>query len=340
MDIEQPGELLHSLRDAGHLAESESVRIEPLAGGVSNRTMLVRRESGPDWVVKQALPKLRVEVDWFCDPVRIHREAAGLRTLQELLPSGRVPEFVFEDETHHLLGMTAVPEPHENWKQILLTGIIDDRSIGQSAGILASIHTLAGRRATHFQHVFDDRSFFEALRLEPYYGFTAGQVPEARSFLEELLEETRGWRLTLVHGDYSPKNMLNHSGELVLLDHEVIHWGDPSFDGGFFLAHLLSKAHHLIDHRVRFLTAAQLWLMLYLLAVSQEPWAEGLESRIIRQTLGCLLARVRGRSQLEYLSQAERDLQAGAVVALMREPCETFASLCLRFLELITDAAN
>ncbi|HSG73310.1 MAG TPA: hypothetical protein VLA12_23035, partial [Planctomycetaceae bacterium] len=69
MDIEQPDELLQYLGKTGHLAQSESVRIEPLAGGVSNRTMLVRRERGPDWVVKQALPKLRVEVDWFCDPV-------------------------------------------------------------------------------------------------------------------------------------------------------------------------------------------------------------------------------------------------------------------------------
>lgn len=340
MDIEQPDELLQYLRKTGHLAETESVRIEPLAGGVSNRTMLVRRESGPDWVVKQALPKLRVEVDWFCDPVRIHREAAGLRTLHELLPPGRVPEFVFEDETHHLLGMTAVPEPHENWKQILLTGIIDDRSIGQSAGILASIHVCSARHTSRFRHGFDDRSFFEALRLEPYYGFAAEQVPEARSFLDQLLQETRGRHLTLVHGDYSPKNMLIHSGELVLLDHEVIHWGDPSFDGGFFLAHLLSKAHHLIDRRERFLAAAQLWVKSYLLAVRHEPWSAGIESRIVRQTLGCLLARVRGRSQLEYLSPAERDRQAAAVLSLLREPCDTFSALCHRYRDLISHAAD
>ena len=37
---------------------------------------------------------------------------------------------------------------------------------------------------------------------------------------------TRSRRLTLVHGDFSPKNVLVYRGRLVLLDHEVIHWGD------------------------------------------------------------------------------------------------------------------
>ena len=43
----------------------------------------------------------------------------------------------------------------------------------------------------------------------------------------------------------APKNVLVHEDRLVLLDHEVIHLGDPAFDLGFGLTHLLSKAHHL-----------------------------------------------------------------------------------------------
>ena len=340
MNIEHPDELLEYLRQIGRLPESESVRVERLDGGVSNRTMIVRRENEPDWVIKQALSKLRVEVDWFCDPARILREAAGLRTLEQLLPPGRVPELIFVDETYHLLGMTAVPEPHKNWKQILLTGEIDDRAIGQSAGILATIHTFSARQASRFEHEFEDRSFFEALRLEPYFGFAAEQVPEARLFLEDLMQETLSRRQTLVHGDYSPKNILIHRNELILLDHEVIHWGDPSFDCGFFLAHLLSKSQHLIDQREWFLAAAASWLQCYLLAVRNEPWADRLESRIVRQTLGCLLARVRGRSQLEYLTLEKRDHQATAVVELMRDSCDSFSTLCYRFLDRVSHASD
>ena len=59
-----------------------------------------------------------------------------------------------------------------------------------------------------------------------------------------------------MHGDYSPKNVLVHDGRLVLLDHEVIHFGDPGFDLGFSLTHLLSKAHHLPAERENFATAA------------------------------------------------------------------------------------
>ena len=105
--------------------------------------------------------------------------------------------------------------------------------------------------------MFDDRSFFESLRLEPYYLYTATQVPAGRDVpATSWSRDTRERRLTLVHGDYSPKNVLVHDDRLILLDHEVIHWGDPAFDVGFALTHLLSKAHHLPTHREAFARAA------------------------------------------------------------------------------------
>ncbi len=59
-----------------------------------------------------------------------------------------------------------------------------------------------------------------------------------------------------MHGDYSPKNILIHKDRLVLLDHEVIHFGDPAFDLGFSMTHFLSKAHHLPAQRREFASAA------------------------------------------------------------------------------------
>lgn len=121
----------------------------------------------------------------------------------------------------------------------------------------------------------------------------------------------------LVHGDYSPKNILIHRGALVLLDHEVIHFGDPAFDLGFSLTHLLSKAHHLADRRTEFADAVTLYWHVYRQIIGDVPWAGDLESRAVRHTLACLLARVSGRSTLEYLSASERARQQWIALELM-----------------------
>ncbi|MDQ5809457.1 MAG: phosphotransferase [Actinomycetota bacterium] len=288
-----------------------------LAGGVSNRTVLVERPMGEAWVLKQALEKLRVSVDWFSDPERVHREALGLRWLQELAPPGSITPLVFEDHDHHLLAMEAVPEPHENWKTMLLEGQVRDEHVEQFGRLLGEVHRNAHERREELAPIFEDRSFFESLRLEPYYGYTATQVPPAADFLHALVDDTRACRISLTHGDYSPKNILVHEGRLVLLDHEVIHFGDPAFDLGFSLTHFLSKAHHLPKRRAAFAKAANLYWWTYLRAVGEADWIGDLEPRAVRHTLGCLLGRVAGRSPLEYLDEEERLRQKEAVLALM-----------------------
>ena len=79
---------------------------------------------------------------------------------------------------------------------------------------------------------------------------------------------------TLVHGDYSPKNILLHGSRMVLLDHEVIHWGDPAFDVGFSLTHLLSKAHYLADLRPTFADAARQYWHRYREALGSVDWRD------------------------------------------------------------------
>src|SRR4029079_10358786 len=119
---------------------------------------------------------------------------------------------------------------------------------------------------------FEDRSFFESLRVEPYSQYTATQVPAAAAFLNELVATTRSRRLALVHGDYSPKNVLVHAGRLVVLDYEVIHWGDPAFDLGFGLTHLLTKARHVRSHRAEFGRAAARFYRDYAEELRGVPW--------------------------------------------------------------------
>jgi 5-methylthioribose kinase len=327
MNIEATAELLDYLRRHRRVRDTESPRLTVLAGGVSNRTVLVERDAGPDWVLKQALAKLRVAADWFSSPERIHREALGLRWLSQLAPAGSIPQFVFEDHEHHLLAMTAVPQPHQNWKSLLLRGEIDPEHVRQFGRLLAAIHHGAMARRAELEPVFRDTGFFESLRVEPYYAFSARQTPAAGAFLAALIAETRATRQSLVHGDFSPKNILVREGRLVLLDHEVMHWGDPAFDLGFSLAHFLSKAHHFPAWRAEFARAAQLYWQSY--------DDRSCEERAVRHLLGCLLARVDGRSPLEYLGPAERQRQRAVVLRLMDAPPAGIAPLIDQFVSCL-----
>lgn len=332
MDIEQPAQLVEYLRRAGRIGAGERPRCRRLVGGVSNRTVLVERECGDAWVVKQALDRLRVPMEWFSDPQRVHREALGMRWLRELAPPGSIPEFLFEDHQHHLVAMQAVPQPHAHWKSLLLAGRLESEQVEQFARMLAAIHGNGYRERGRLPADFEDRSIFGSLRLEPYYRYSATQVPAAADFLFGLIEEMDRRRFTLVHGDYSPKNVLVSRGRLILLDHEVIHLGDPAMDVGFSLTHLLAKANHLAGMREDFADAARLYWRLYRAELGDLPWAADLEPHVVRQTLACLLARVAGCSRLEYLDETARSRQLTAACALMADPPATVEGLVDAFL--------
>jgi 5-methylthioribose kinase len=308
MNIESRDELVEWLQKGGWLPAGSRASVETLRGGVSNRTVLVEFERGEAWVLKQALPKLRVPVDWFCPPERIAREALGMRWLQSVAPTGAITPLILEDPSEHLLAMAAVPRPHENWKSMLLAGRVERAHLEQFARLLASIH----RATSGIPAEFADRSYFDALRLEPYYAYAAQTTPEAAPFLERLMDDTRARRSAVVHGDYSPKNILVRDGRLVLLDHEVIHLGDPGFDVGFSMAHLLSKARHVRRSRGLLREGSLRYWHVYAEAANPD------EERCVRHTLGCLLARAAGRSQLEYLSDDEKAAQRALAVRLMR----------------------
>lgn len=325
LDIEDPASLRDYLHSTGHVAEGIGITTHVLPGGVSCRTVLVELGDGRAWVLKQALARLRVTADWFSDPARIHREASGLRWLARLAPPGATVEFVFEDHATHVLAMTAVPTPHANWKALLLARGPEADHARQFGRLLGTIHRAAAAQAPVLQAEFADLTFFDQLRLEAYYRATATKVPAAADFYARLITDTLAHRATIVHGDFSPKNILVNAGRLVLLDHEVIHWGDPGFDLGFALTHLLAKARHVAERRAAFAQAAREFWSAY--TAETIGLFAGLEPRAVRHTLGCLLARVDGRSPLEYLTPAERTAQRAAVLAQISAPPLAVAEL-------------
>jgi aminoglycoside phosphotransferase (APT) family kinase protein len=340
LDIEDFDGLREYLTQRDHIEAGEQIVFEKLMGGVSNRTVKVTWSDGHAWVLKQALAKLRVDADWFSSPARIEIEAKALRWLNKMAPGGTTPTFMFEDKANHLMGMEAIPEKHENWKDILLSGQVVSAHFQQFGALLGTIHRRSSESASETSQEFADTTYFENLRLDPYYLYTADQIPEAAQFLTALAKETLQHKDSLVHGDFSPKNTLIYRDKLILLDYEVVHYGDPAFDAGFALTHFLSKAHHLPKERSRIANATSLFWRTYQEEVVAQPWAGRLGPRAVRHTLACLLARVAGKSPLEYLTIKERARQRDIVLALLANPPSSVPELIRDFVQEIETYAE
>lgn len=306
VDIEDIDSLRNYLVDLKQISPGEDCTLQILKGGVSNKTVWVTRPGGEQWVIKQALSKLRVKEDWYCVQDRIEVEYEGLKWLSEILPEGSVPEPVFFDKKDYVLCMSAVPRPHENLKSLLLQGVIEEEIFKKLGIVLGRIH-LRGKEDLRAQDIFDNRRFFEDLRIEPFYEFTAQQLPESRSFYDSLMDETLNIRTTIVHGDYSPKNILVKDEKVILLDYEVMHRGDPAFDIGFFLCQMLSFANHLQGCREKLINAASAFWESYTDTLSGVDILS--EQLAVKHTLGCLLARVKGRSPVDFLNREEQHRQ-------------------------------
>jgi 5-methylthioribose kinase len=312
------------LRSTGRVVADEPIEVRELTGGVSNEVLLVTLPArGERLVLKQARGRLRVKEDWQCSVERIWREVEVLRICGDLLGQGRrtkdqgrslfepnVPGVLWEDRENYLYAMTAAAEEHRTWKMMLL-GDWDHRNlfIAVSAGrLLGRLH--AGTWGdTDVARQLDDRTFFDQLRLDPYYRFTASVHADRAPHLQQLVESVWSHRLCLVHGDFSPKNLLVWPGQTMLIDFEVGHFGDPAFDLGFFLAHLVAKSVRAAANRRLLLRTARYFWMAYreqLATVAASEELSHLKQRMMLNLAGCLLARADGKSPLEYLTDAER----------------------------------
>lgn len=321
MDIENHEQLQYYLRQHGHIGAKETPTYASLTGGVANKTILVQRTNANSFVLKQALGKFRVAVDWYADPQRSHVEVMGLQAFQSLAPDGAIPLFLFEDEGEFLHAIEAIPQPHRVYKDLLLErqGTVE---LAQRFGsLMATIHVNALRQADRLEPLFDDLTHFESQRLEPFYAYTAEQVPASAEFIRTLIEQTRTTRVSLVHGDFTPKNVLvRGDGSLVLLDFEIVHWGDPAFDVGLALAHLVAKAITLRSADKKGWQEVHAFLDAYAAVASQALHTPMLLDRAFAHFLACLLARVRGRSPLNYLAIMERHFIEQRVLVMMDQP--------------------
>lgn len=321
-----PETVQHYLRDKGLAADGETIRAVALGGGVSNIVVRVERGSDPNrpWVVKQALAKLRVRDEWLCGRERILREAEAIGSLQLALGASSLPHVIHVDRDAFLYVMTAAPAGSRPWKELLLEGEVD-LGVARSAGEMLARLMTAGAPGSALERRFRDQTVFRQLRIDPYYRTTARRHPDLRRIIEALISESADVRTSLVHGDYSPKNMLVCGGRIFLIDFEVVHWGDPAFDAAFLLNHLFLKSFHQPRFASRYAGAAgAFWRSLSQCAGENlQPCFERLT---VRHLGALMLARIDGKSPVEYIRDPKtKETVRRTARSLLLNPPESIA---------------
>jgi len=293
LEINTAAEYLHSRG-----IETAGARISELGGGVSNAVVLVEGD-GQHFILKQALEKLRVRDDWFSDRGRIFRESAALTWAAAHLPDGSVPQILFEDRENFLFAMTAAPPDAQTWKSLLLSGEFNAGTVERVARMLAAM-VRAGWRDAESERLFGDQTVFDQLRLDPYYRTTAARHPALAPHFARLIRESCARRVSVVHGDWSPKNFLVSAGTVMAIDFEVVHFGDPAFDTAFLLNHLLLKSFYRPQWSGELTRLALRFWEVYCAGIP--AGGDWIEAATLAH-LGCLLlARIDGKSPAEYIT--------------------------------------
>jgi aminoglycoside phosphotransferase (APT) family kinase protein len=305
-------ELPAILARLGLVAEGEPLRVVPLSGGVSSDIYRVEAD-GRAFAVKRALPKLKVQADWRAPVERNAYEVAWIETAARVVPDA-VPRILGHDPASGLFAMAYLdPDDHPVWKAQLRDGIVDEGFAAEVGRRIVAVHAAtAGDAAVAARFATD--GIFHPIRLEPYLEATARKHPGVAEGLMALSRDTLATKTALVHGDVSPKNILAGPNGPVFLDAECAWYGDPAFDLAFCLKHLLLKCLWNRAAAPAYLRAFDALAAAYLAGVAWEPRA-AVEARAARLLPGLFLARIDGKSPVEYVT-AEEDRESVRETAL------------------------
>lgn len=313
-------ELLPEMFASAGIEVTSELTVTPLTGGVSSDIVRIELADGRSFCAKRALSQLKVKSDWRAPVERNHYEIAWLRRAGEIMP-GAAPVVFAENRARGVALLEYLPpEEYALWKTELLAGRASPDVPVAVAEALGRIHRSTlddpGDAAA-----FPTDHLIEALRLDPYLRFTASRHPQLGQAILAVLDNTMRNKRALVHGDVSPKNILvsRHDGHPVLLDAECAWFGDPAFDAAFCLNHLILKAVHMPALTSALLAQAAAFADTWL---GHFPAAErpGLEARTAALLPCLMLARVDGKSPVEYLGAADQSRVRNIAVPLIVSP--------------------
>jgi aminoglycoside phosphotransferase (APT) family kinase protein len=321
-------QIVAMLRRAGLCGAHEQPHGEPLTGGVSSDIWRVDLASGPV-CVKRALPRLRVAQVWEAPVARNAFEYEWFRVAGQAMPQA-VPKVLYREEGAFAMEYLD-PARHPLWKALLREGVADPAFARQVGAALAAIHAATAGREDVAQRFATD-AIFHAIRLEPYLVATAARHERLRERLLALVERTAATRACLVHGDVSPKNILAGPRGPVFLDAECAWYGDPAFDLAFCLNHLLLKCLWVPRATGAFLACFDALAQSYLAGVSLPQ----VEARAAALLPALLLARVDGKSPVEYLEEEQKPHVRAVAAPLITTPRESLREVRNAWQESLT----
>jgi 5-methylthioribose kinase len=336
LSAQESRRLLDALRRMRLVQSDETPALTQLTGGVSSLIVRADTARGPV-CVKQALPQLKVAALWEAPVERNRAEVAWMRIAQGIVP-GSVPAILGEDAQDNAFAMEWLePAKYPTWKAQLQGGMAEAATAAAVGRNLVAIHAATAGDVCVARDFAHDEGFY-AIRLEPYFVATARKHPECAAALHQLVATTASTKLALVHGDISPKNILvgparggDHAANPVFLDAECAWYGDPAFDIAFCLNHLLLKSVWRPETTAAFLACFDALGAAYLAGVTWEAPAQ-LEARAAALLAGMLLARIDGKSPVEYITaESDRNRVRRFAIPLLLQPARRLSDIRQRW---------
>jgi tRNA A-37 threonylcarbamoyl transferase component Bud32 len=294
------------------------IELTPFSGGVSGDCVKATWSSGQA-VVKRALATLKVDEIWESSPDRILAEADALSLFKTMTPA-HVPAVLARDDDELVIILELAPPDRHEWRELLMQGKCD-QSVGRTLGQILSTWHHQSRTMVLPERLENGKARLYELRVAPFHLDLAtrwvGSGALLRSLADELMESSE----CLVHGDFSPKNVLHGPSGTWVIDAEVAHRGAPVFDLAFLAAHLLIKATHLPQLRTPLHATLRAFLDAYACQIPQLP------ERLAEHAGAVIGVRIDGKSRSRYLSDESREtLRSLAMDLLDGRPIEELSA--------------
>lgn len=269
-----------------------------ITDGVSSDIWYVKTEKGFEFCIKRALKKLSVKEDWFAPISRSNFEVSYFKACQNI-SSKSFPKILGHDKNKYILAMEWFnPEKYILWKKKLLDISFETKEGYSISNILYKKHSFFHNKLNYKKEFENDKTFYD-IRIEPYILFTSKSYPEYANFFIDTAKSLVFNKKTLIHGDFSPKNILIGADFPIILDAETACWGDPIFDLAFCNNHMILKSILNFTYKKKYILLSKEFIETY---INRINWEEKISftDRFLKLIPLLILARLDGKSPIEY----------------------------------------
>tara|TARA_A100001011_G_scaffold378060_1_gene442412 strand:- start:5992 stop:6996 length:1005 start_codon:yes stop_codon:yes gene_type:complete len=300
-----PKEVFEAACNFKLLKEFQKYNCVKITDGVSSDIWYVKTEKQEEFCIKRALAKLTVKEDWYAPVNRSNFEAIYFKYCKKIAPEN-FPKILGHDNKKFILAMEWYnPNEFEVWKKKLLKKNIELKDAKNVSNLLLKKHKKFFNKKI-YQKKFSNDDTFYSIRIEPYILFTSKKYPEFKAQFDKVAKSLTSNKKTLIHGDFSPKNILIKANKPVILDAETACWGDPIFDLAFCNNHLLLKSLLQNGLGSKFLHLSFHFINNYIKKITWEE-KKYFTNRLFDIIPLLLLARIDGKSPVEYFNLKQKN---------------------------------